>query len=521
MSPVTERVERSLAGTVTFIREATVLGRRQPRIPGRWRWILASAVLLFLALSIGNSLTRAPWWDEGLFTDVALTFKNTGHLGSSVLAATGYTLLPRVDQYTYWQFPVYLIGLGYWLKAVPWGVEAVRSFATVFGAAYLFCWFVLAKSLSRSVSLACFVVAVVALDYSLIGAASDGRMDMMCAALGQAALAIYLYLRKPEWTLAIALAGWFGAAALFCHPMGLVVNAELALLLLMDRSRLKWRGLLAAGIPYLIAGAAWALYAMQAPLVFQAQMAAASGYRVSGLLAVLRNVMDDVGIRYLNFYFASLPGIAKLKVFCLVFALAGFLGLLCTRRLRSQELPRTLLSMSVVAYIGVAILDNQKFPIYFVYVMPLLSACAAVWTYECWRHSGLWRTVSAALLACSVAATISGYIYKIRRDDFGSLYLPAMHAVRQSMQTGGAVMGGSELGFALGFKRPLIDDRYLGFFSKIQPQVYVSSYYYGEMWGAHLHQAWVWSQILLAQHYHLVFRNSAYRVYVRNKTGYK
>ena len=30
----------------------------------------------FLVLTIGLSLTRSPWWDEGVFADLALNFRN-------------------------------------------------------------------------------------------------------------------------------------------------------------------------------------------------------------------------------------------------------------------------------------------------------------------------------------------------------------------------------------------------------------------------------------------------------------
>ena len=82
-------------------------------------WIaVCSAILLFLALTIGFSFTRVPWWDEGLFADVALNFRNHRHLGGSLLAPFSYLNFPAVTQYTYWQFPMYLVSLGAGL-AVP------------------------------------------------------------------------------------------------------------------------------------------------------------------------------------------------------------------------------------------------------------------------------------------------------------------------------------------------------------------------------------------------------------------
>src|SRR5208337_137384 len=67
----------------------------------RTQWLLAGgALLVFLALGIGHSMTLRPWWDEGLFADIALNFRNFGHLGSSVWDPHGWHYLPGVHQYT-------------------------------------------------------------------------------------------------------------------------------------------------------------------------------------------------------------------------------------------------------------------------------------------------------------------------------------------------------------------------------------------------------------------------------------
>ena len=73
-------------------------------------------------------------------------------------------------------------------------------------------------------------------------------------------------------------------------------------------------------------------------------------------------------------------------------------------------------------------------------------------------------------------------------------------------------MGGSELGYALGFNSNLIDDRFLGYTSGKRPDVFVENEYYGG--GG---PGWDFSRQLLRTQYHLVLANSAYRVYVRNQ----
>lgn len=153
-------------------------------VASRRSWLLATgACVTFLSLAIAYSFTRQPWWDEGVFADPALNFRNFGHLGSTVLDPYGYHDWPGVHQYTYWQFPAYLVALGVWLRYVPVSIFWIRLFSVLWGCVYIFCWFVLTRYVSRNENLALFIASVVALDYSLLSAASDGRMDMMCVSL--------------------------------------------------------------------------------------------------------------------------------------------------------------------------------------------------------------------------------------------------------------------------------------------------------------------------------------------------
>ncbi len=132
----------------------------------RTHWLLAGgAMLVFLALSIGHSFTRCPWWDEGCYFDIALSFRNFGHLGSSVLDPHGWLDFPGVHQYTYTQLPLYFITLGTWLRLVPTTVVWMRLFSVMWGCVFAASWFVVVRSLSRNEPLAMLVASVVTLDY--------------------------------------------------------------------------------------------------------------------------------------------------------------------------------------------------------------------------------------------------------------------------------------------------------------------------------------------------------------------
>ncbi len=370
------------------------------------------------------------------------------------------------------------------------------------------------RSLTRDETIALFVASVVALDYSVIAAATDGRMDMMCAALGQAALASFLSLRNSNWPPAIFLAACFGAAALFCHPLGLVSTVSLAALNALRWRQIRWKAMVAASVPYIFGAALCLRYILEAPQIFLAQSRAASAYRMTTWKDLAANFFNDLPFRYFGMYYASLAGINKLKAASLLFALFGTAGLALHPKLRRKEAGRTLLLLAFIGYAGVAVIDNQKFPVYFIFSMPTLTACAALWTYGCWPQAGVRRALSSALLAGGVLATIGGFTVKSYQDGYHRLYLPVISAIKANLPPGGLVMGGSELGFALGFGPPLIDDRYVGCSSGKRSDIFVENHYYGRV--GQVGQA---ATTLLQTQYHLIFENSDYRVYLANATS--
>lgn len=478
-------------------------------------------MLLFLASSMGHLLARAPWWDEGMYADVALSFRNFGHLGSSVVAPLGYMDWPDVHQYTYWQFPLYPVALGYWFRALPVGIVSMRLFSLLWGCIFVVAWFFLVRSLSRNEPLALLVASVVALDYETVTRAADGRMDMMCAALGVAGLASYFWFRESHWGRGVVFASWLGAAALFTHPLGLVVNVAIAAMVLWDWRRIRWPMLLIASLPYLIGTTCCLYYIRQAPDVFLAQSRAVFDNRVTGLLGTFRNIFNDFNERYIREYYYYLTGIFKVKILSLVFCAIGVAGLLIDSRLRSQPVARRVLLLAGIAYVGVAAIDNLKYGSYAVYSLPFLAACGGIWVYDCWQRAGFRRLFASGVLGAYLLVTICGAAGRVYTNPYRNLYEPAIVAIRNSLPPGGRVMGGSELAFELGFGPPLIDDRYLGYFSGVLPDVFAVSRLFYEAparWSPRLIVAFNASRNTLRNQYDPIFQNADYKIYVRKHT---
>jgi hypothetical protein len=478
-------------------------------------WLSAAAAsVLFLVLIVSLSLTRGPWWDEGLFADVAVNFRDWGHLRSSVLAPFSFDNMPEVDRYMFWQLPAYPISLGTWFRLVPVSPVWMRMFSALWGCLFVGSWFLFVRTVSRNETLALLIASVVALDFSTLSASSNGRMDMMCAALGWIALAAYASLRYANAIWADISVGLFGAASLLCHPMGFVTNGFLIIFLVLYRRSLHWRDLSIIACPYLIGGALCLHRISEAPQIFLAQARAAASYRVGGLAFLLSNIASDFRDRYLQFYFAPHSGTHKLKVFSLLFGVAGILILLLDRKVRATLLSRFLMLSACLAYLGVALLDDLKYPHYFVYVTPILSACGAVWLCDSFRGRRFSRWIGSGLFLAFCLANIAGCAYYIHRNDFANEYKPVVAKIESLLGPGDIVMGPSELGFALGFGPPLIDDCTLGFTSGKQPRIYVL--YPACRIPGYTSFIWDWSRKRLASDYHPVLERGGYTVYLRN-----
>jgi hypothetical protein len=370
----------------------------------------------------------------------------------------------------------------------------------------------LVRHIARNEELALWIASLVGLNYEVIAAASNGRMEMMCVTLGLMSVTYFVCQRERSWARAAAGSACFAAAALFCHPLGLICNGWLAAVVILHWREIRWRGLALASLPYLLGFAIYAAYVLKAPHIFLAQAREAYLYRIAGGPSLGRKIITDFVSRYWELYYAALSGAKRLKLFSLLFGVVGTVLLAANSKWRRSPLGRILLIFACISYVGVAALDNQDIPAYFTYSMPMLTGCAALWVYAEWQTSRrVFRFISGGLATAAVLAAVGGFSMKILANERKHLYMPVIEAVRSHLPPNGKVMGGSELGFALGFQPYLIDDRFLGYLSGIRPDVFVENEYYGG--GG---PGWLASREILQTEYHLVLQNKAYNVYVRN-----
>ena len=88
--------------------------------------------------------------------------------------------------------PLYPVCLAIWGKVVRVQRFSMRVPSIFWGLLLLGSMWVLVRRLGRQQGAAALATAILAVEFGFVDAGSDGRMDMMSAALGFAGLAVYL-----------------------------------------------------------------------------------------------------------------------------------------------------------------------------------------------------------------------------------------------------------------------------------------------------------------------------------------
>jgi hypothetical protein len=127
-----------------------------------------------------------------------------------------------IEQRTYWVMPLYLVTLAGWFKLVGFGLLRMRLLSVLAGLLALVSWFVVMWRVTDDRRVAFLAFALIAVGHASITLASEGRMDMMTAALSVAALAVYLSLRERNLEHATLAGHALAAAAMLTHPNGVL-----------------------------------------------------------------------------------------------------------------------------------------------------------------------------------------------------------------------------------------------------------------------------------------------------------
>ncbi len=479
--------------------------------------LCVAALALYLALAIGLSLTRTPVCDEGWYTSPALSLVANGSMGSPVIESAGI-YLKGIERYTYWEMPLHAIVAAPWFRLFGPSLISTRMLSAMAGLAALLCWFYVIRKLTGDRNIALIALFLTAVDSSVLILASTGRSDMLSAAFGAAALAAYLSLRADHLPWALFCGHACAVASGLTHPQGgLIALPSLILLqLYFDRHRLRWPLLVPIALPYLIGGAAWSAYILQAPEFFWAQFSGNSAGRLWPLLSPLLALRQEIANRLLPAY-GILPGahrVGKLRIVVPIVYAAAVLSLGWPRAVRRMPAARIIGGLIAIVVLVLVFMEGAKQPWYLVHLAWLLAAAAAAsyqWHIE---RRPVWLGILAGLflLQAGYAAAL------IAQGRYASIYRPVIAVLQRNMQPGQFVMGSAELGFGLGFGR-VLDDANLGYFSgKRADFIVIDSNYRAHLADLARTRPALYGDLagMLAGQYRPIYSNTGYSVFARN-----
>jgi 4-amino-4-deoxy-L-arabinose transferase-like glycosyltransferase len=451
--------------------------------------IAGCCLLVWIALALSLAATRIPWSNEAWCALPAVNLLAHGNMGTPILAGKG-TWLQGLDRHTYWIMPLHSLVQAVWYKLTGFSLLHQRWLSILFGVLALISWFQIVWRLTSSYLAALICLLIVGFERNFLNAAANGRMDMMAAALGASALAVWLAFHSRSPRLATLAGHSLAAAAIFTHPCGVLFTA---CLLFITLSSQRWRISIAtlglASIPYVAALALWGVYIAQAPSDFASQFFGnMSGFageyqqrtRFSGLAAPWRAVAQEIQYRYLApFGFAAwrtVPGL--LNALWLIISVSAIAIALASRRIRELPAVRWMLGSAALVFMIMALFEGMKFQHYLVYSLPFLGAVTAITGTALSRLRMAPNIILLGALSLLIVPQTAGVIRHFRNNPYRAAFLPVADRMRNTLQPGEHVIAGAEFGYVLGFTDALSDDVRLGYYTGVEPRYIVTEGWY-------------------------------------------
>jgi 4-amino-4-deoxy-L-arabinose transferase-like glycosyltransferase len=497
-----------------------------------WPLVLIGGIVLFVLLCGGLTWTKRPWADEGWFVNISDSILNRGNTGVSVLRPDGTMIAPGgvmkdIDKAFYVWFPAQEAFNALFFRVTGIGVFQMRIISVFWGAVLLGALFYLVRALTRSSLTASLAFLLCATDVAFLNAATEGRMDIMCAALWVSALACYLRLREEHLAIALLAGNLLVGFAMLTHAIGLIGFPLLACLVItLDRKRVRMSHLWAIAVPYLLVASVGGLYIYSGFDAFksQANMISKSSRITSMLSNPLLSILNEFTVRIASFYLPqSSNGIQKwMRVvipICLGFA---FLGSVLISRVRQRE-KQLLVILTGLSFLVMGVYDRGKMAYYLVDLTPLFCATAALWLVETWQNFPRLRVLAGGVLTALLALQLTWTIASIRRDPLHRSFLPMTRFVKASLDSCGSqctVTASAELGLELGFSDRLRDDFLLGYKSGLNSDLIVMDRraYYNNLQALEKNHPEItqYAYQVLERKYHRVYGDGDYDVFRRD-----
>jgi 4-amino-4-deoxy-L-arabinose transferase-like glycosyltransferase len=489
-------------------------------------WTSRGACLFATALTYGAGVVlrifrSRPGNNEAWFANPAVDLLVRHKMGTPVVEGVG-TWLAGIDQHTYWTMPLYSLVQVPWYWLFGFSLLTQRLLTSVLGIGVLFCVYALVKKLSTEWA-AVLSVVFIGCDYEFIKQSAEGRMDMLCAFLGFAGLALYLNLRETNFRRAVLLSNVAAAASCMTHPCGVLAMTGLwAIMFYFDRKRLGWKDVALAGAPYVVALALWAAYILPAPASFLAQMKGnargiqaeiGGGNRFNLMLHPRWAFKTEMGDRYIgNYYSAAMPGVYLIGLLAIV--------VLAWRTRRKDHVAIALIAS--LYFLELMLLEGTKREQYLVHSVPMLSIALAVvlCSIELPRR---YRTATV-VAAAALVVTIQGVtMFRHFPTTVGVRnYFATEKFLEANYVQGTTLIAPAEFAYRFGFYGGLIDDWRIGYYSGKSPEFIVAGpLTLTDLWlKQHRNDTPEFAQFVtnrLGQEYVVVMRNANYTVYVRRE----
>lgn len=485
---------------------------------------VASAVLLFLILTVGSSLTNRPQVDEAMFASPAYNLASKGFLGTTVLE-TEKSPLTRIERRTYWVMPLFLLNVAASFKAFGMSLLTMRLVSIFWGIVLLFAWYHIVLKLSDNRNVALLCLFLLAGNYTILDTASSGRMDLMSASLGFSALAIYLGWRERNLMAAVFFAHCLVVASGLTHPNGIFAFFGLVFTAVyLDFRRIRLKHVAVATVPYLVGGAGFGLWVWQDPTAFREQFidnALMSG-RMKSARSPLSGIAREFTEKYPHAYGLTAnsgghSGPIYLKSLILVSYIVGVFGVLFTKSLRGNRNYFLLLILTAIYFVAQALIDGQKQTPYLIHIVPFYCALLAIWLESAWQKRYVLRLLLVSAVAALMILQIGGLALRIRQNTYAKLYLPAIEFLQKNTGGNEMIMGSPTLGFELRFPQNLIGDARLGYATGKRARILV--------YDDETHLSWQESEKfypelyeyiprMIREEYDLVYENAAYKIYI-------
>jgi hypothetical protein len=452
----------------------------------RWWWVapLLLAMLVYLVLALWLADTKAPWYDEGQYTNSAYNLAFRGNMGSNVVEPTGFyqnVYYRGVQQWTYFELPNHILAMAAWIRIFGFSAFTARSYSICWGAVTLAVLFFLLQRAFPDRRVATLGTLFTAIDFIFLWSSADTRMDVPANALALGSLSAYLYFREKDLWKAVLASQVLGAGAVFTHPNTLLVLLGGALLAWRhDRNRLRigWPRYLALGAaPYALLALMWGVYILQNPADFKAQFIPALQGHDFERFRIFTRPYAAVGEeihRHLAAYCASglwggaMRGWMGLVLF---FYLAAIIWFFWNWR-RQEEPVRMFREYAIVMLLGMTFLNGFKGYFYLIYLAPIYNSILAAWLLSLGRAGFDRKCLAVAIGAAFAGLQLTISIVHIRADEYHRDYQPAIRDLARDRAQGKSIVGDAALGFGLDFSG-FTDDVRLGMYSGRSPDVIV------------------------------------------------